>query len=202
VKDEKPSSSQRIVESERKRVQVQVQHANTLAFIRVPRKRSTMAPQPQQTSAHAAVFYKTSECLGILHFLSAWIFQRWKPYTLEQRTVFRVSGILILLAGIVLLRRVHAELYRYSQPHVPGVPTTKLINTGPFHYSRNPTYAAISFLVVPALGLLMRNLWIIFLQPAHMIAVYFVLIRDEESYLRTKFGSDWDRYCARTRRWI
>jgi protein-S-isoprenylcysteine O-methyltransferase Ste14 len=155
-----------------------------------------MAPH---SSAHAAVFYKTSEFLGNLHFLSAWILQRWKPYTLEQRTVFRVAGALILLAGIVLLRRVHAELNRYSQPHAPGVPTTKLISTGPFHYSRNPTYAAISFLVVPALGLLLRNMWIIFLLPAHMIAVYFVLIRDEESYLRTKFGSEWDRYCNTTR---
>jgi protein-S-isoprenylcysteine O-methyltransferase Ste14 len=190
------------VDFERKRVQVQVQHAKTLAFIRVLRKISTMAPQPQQTSAHAAVFYKTSEFLGILHFSSSLIFQRWKPYILEQRSVFRVSGAFILLAGIVLLRRVHAELNRYSQPHAPGAPTTQLIKTGPFHYSRNPTYAAISFLVVPALGLLMRNLWIIYTLPAHMIAVYFVLIRDEESYLQIKFGSDWDRYCTRTRRWI
>jgi protein-S-isoprenylcysteine O-methyltransferase Ste14 len=162
-----------------------------------------MAIQPQHTSAHAAVFYKTSEFLGILLLLSAWIVQRWKPYTLEQRTEFRVAGALILLVGIVLLRLVHAELDRYSQPHAPGAPTTRLINTGPFRYSRNPTYAAISFLVVlPALGLLLRNLWIIFLLPAHMIAVYFVLIRDEESYLQTKFGSEWDRYFSTTRRWI
>jgi protein-S-isoprenylcysteine O-methyltransferase Ste14 len=161
-----------------------------------------MATQPQHASAHAALFYKTSEFLGILHFLSAWILQRWKPYTLEQRTEFRVAGALILLVGIVLLRRVHAELNRYSQPHAPGLPTTRLINTGPFRYSRNPTYAAISLLVVPALGLLFRNLWIIFLLPANMIAVYFVLIRDEESYLQSTFGSEWDRYLSKTRRWI
>jgi protein-S-isoprenylcysteine O-methyltransferase Ste14 len=165
-----------------------------------------MAPQSPtahiQTSAHAAVFYKTSEFLGILHFLSAWILQRLKPYSLEQRTVFQVAGALILLAGIVLLRLVHAELNRYSQPHAPGVPTTRLIQSGAFRFSRNPTYAAIAFLVVPALGLLSRNLWIIFLLPANMIAVYFVLIRDEESYLQTKFGSEWDRYFSTTRRWI
>lgn len=161
-----------------------------------------MATQPQHISAHAAVFYKTSEFLGILLLLSAWILQHWKPYTLEERAEFRFTGALILLVGIVLLRRVHAELNRYSQPHAPGAPTTRLIMTGPFRYSRNPTYAAISFLVVPALGLLFRNQWIIFLLPAHMIAVYVVLIRDEESYLQTKFGSEWDRYFSTTRRWI
>jgi protein-S-isoprenylcysteine O-methyltransferase Ste14 len=154
------------------------------------------------TSAHAAVFYKTSEFLGILHFLSAWILQRWIPYTFEQRPILRVAGALILLAGIVLLRLVHAELNRYSQPHAPGVPTTRLIDSGPFRYSRNPTYAAIGFLVVPALALLLCNLWIIFLLPANMIAVYFVLIRDEELFLQTKFGSEWDRYFSTTRRWI
>lgn len=161
-----------------------------------------MAHHPRNTSAHAAVFYKTSELLGILHFLFAWILQLWIPCSLRQRTVFRVASALTLLAGIGLLQLVHAELNRYSQPHAPGIPTTRLINTEPFRYSRNPTYAAINFLVVPALGLLLQNLWIIFLLPGNMIAVYFVLIRDEEAYLQTKFGSEWDRYLSTTRRWI
>jgi protein-S-isoprenylcysteine O-methyltransferase Ste14 len=58
--------------------------------------------------------------------------------------------------------------------------------------SRNPTYAAINFLIVPALGLC-SVIYGSFLLPANMIAFYFVLIRDEESYLQT-FGSEWDRY--------
>jgi len=109
---------------------------------------------------------------------------------------------LLLLAGVAVLKWTHRELARYNQPHEPGIPTTRLIQTGPFNYSRNPTYLAIAGLIVPAVALLWRNPWALLLLPIHMGAVHYQLIRGEEAYLRHKFPHEWRQYCQKTRRWI
>lgn len=157
------------------------------------------------TAAHGATVFKTSEFLGIVLFITATILQRTFPldaFSLSPSSLLNVTGVVLILTGVVILRLTHRELGRFEQPHAPGIPTTRLIQSGPFRWSRNPTYAAILLVMVPGIGLLLRNPWAVLLMPATGVAFHFVLIREEELYLRQIFRGEWEDYCMRTPRWI
>lgn len=156
-------------------------------------------------TAHAPKVYKTSEFIGIIILALALTLQYSFPWNiLSENSALLVNstGTLFLLLGIAILRWTHWELKRYNQPHAPGVPTTKLIQSGPFYWSRNPIYTAIVLLVVPGLGLLLRNVWIFFLLPVTVAAFYLVMIQEEEKYLKHTFEGEWEAYRAKTPCWI
>lgn len=156
-------------------------------------------------AAHKRRIHKTSEFLGILLCLTAWLLERFWPLNFSKQPTWwprYLVGSLLLVSAIVAIRAVHAELKLSSQPHQPGLPTTRLVTSGIFGYSRNPTYAAIVFLISPSLALFFQSLWLLAMTPVAALVFYLVLIRDEEIYLKTKFGREWDDYCQTTRRWV
>jgi protein-S-isoprenylcysteine O-methyltransferase Ste14 len=161
-----------------------------------------MAPSE---SAHEAVFYQTSEFLGIIHLTFAWSIQRLIPLrTFDPFSTFgrQVVGSLLIGVGAVVLRFVQTELAKNNQPRQPGLPTTSIVTSGVFGYSRHPTYAAILLLITPGLGLVLGNPWTIGTMPFSAIAFYYVMVRPEEAYLCSKFPDEYKRYCSETRRWI
>ena len=76
-----------------------------------------------------------------------------------------------------------------------------LIKDGVFRVTRNPMYLGLTFLLVAWTGYLARPL-------ALLGPILFVLyitrfqIVPEERALRTKFGSDYEDYARRVRRWL
>ncbi|CAB9508374.1 membrane [Seminavis robusta] len=159
-------------------------------------------------SAHDRVFYKTSEFLAIVFYLGAWLLQRHFPLTFfddenkQLENILVVAGLGLLAAGGLLVLSVKTELNKYSQSSQPGKPTTRLIQTGPFGFSRNPTYLAFVGLLFPGSALWWGTPWMLVLSPISGLVFYRVLIRDEEIYLKMQFGAEWDTYRRRTRRWL
>jgi protein-S-isoprenylcysteine O-methyltransferase Ste14 len=83
----------------------------------------------------------------------------------------------------------------------PTLPTTALVVTGPYRWSRNPLYLAM-ILVYVGLGIAALSLWALLLAvPLVLLLNYGVIIR-EEAYLERKFGADYRAYRERVRRWI
>lgn len=165
----------------------------------------------RRTCAHNRVVWRTSEFIGIVFYLLAWLLQRYFPLRafpsinteIRSSIVLSLLGYILLAAGAGVIVWVHKEMKRHQQPTEPGLPTTKLLQSGPFRWSRNPTYSAIVVLFVPGSGILLRNLWIWYLWwPLSPLAFYWVMIRDEEDYLSDQFGAEWTKYCQKTRRWI
>jgi protein-S-isoprenylcysteine O-methyltransferase Ste14 len=80
-------------------------------------------------------------------------------------------------------------------------PTTALVTEGPFRYSRNPIYVALTLLYV-GVALLINALWILLLVvPAVLVLRYGVIAR-EEAYLTRKFGDAYRQYTTQVRRWL
>ncbi len=80
-------------------------------------------------------------------------------------------------------------------------PASRLITSGPFRWSRNPIYLAMSMLVF-GIAVAMGSIWVLLsLVPALIIMHYGVIIR-EEAYLERKFGEDYVDYKSNVRRWI
>ena len=148
------------------------------------------------SSAHPRCVHKTSEFLGILLCTAAYILQKRYPLVffssasdIDQSTsnpVCEAIGCFLLVVSAAILRRTQIEMATFDQPHEPGIPTTQLISTGPFHYSRNPTYTAIVLLLQPGLALVFESSWLLILLPVSFGIFWYVMIKPEEEYLQQK----------------
>ena len=84
---------------------------------------------------------------------------------------------------------------------LPGGATRLVLQSGPFRLSRNPLYVGLIALDA-GLALLAHSFWALVLVPVGIVALTWGAIRPEERYLTGKFGSDYDTYRARVRRWL
>lgn len=96
--------------------------------------------------------------------------------------------------ALILFRRHRTGL-------LPGQPTQTLMEEGPFALSRNPLYVGLAVLYVGA-GLLLPSVWVLLLTPVAVLLLDWGAIGPEERFLAHRFGSDYDAYARRVRRWL
>lgn len=85
---------------------------------------------------------------------------------------------------------------------VPGnQPTTTIVGTGPYRFSRNPIYVAFSLLQL-GIAVGMNSAWLLVTLAAAVALMHFVVIRREEDYLERKFGAQYPDYKRAVRRWL
>jgi protein-S-isoprenylcysteine O-methyltransferase Ste14 len=84
---------------------------------------------------------------------------------------------------------------------IPLNPTTALVTTGPYKFTRNPMYLGMAFLYI-ALALALGVIWALIVLPFVIAAVDQLVIALEEGYLVRKFGDPYCEYMARVRRWL
>ena len=157
--------------------------------------------------------HKTSEFLGIVLCLTAYILQKLLPFKLFREWLSfedslaiisrqNIIGCVLIASAAIMIYCTQRELSKYDQPHQPGLPTTRLVKTGVFRYSRNPTYAAIIILLQPGIALMTSSEWLLILWPGSFLLFWIAMVQEEERYLEQKFGKEWKQYCYKTRRWI
>lgn len=110
-------------------------------------------------------------------------------------------GILLLLLGLQMIMITRRQFRQAGQPTDPGDPTTWLITTGIFAWSRNPLYLA-GMVVFLGLAALLNSLWLLLLLVPTTAAIQIILILPEERYLEEKFGEPYRQYRMTVRRWL
>lgn len=90
---------------------------------------------------------------------------------------------------------------RHRTGLLPGSPTTTVIVDGPFARSRNPLYLGL-LAGSAGLALLAGSLWALVLLPVEWALLQWGAVLPEELYLAGKFGSAYDDYRRRVRRWL
>ena len=112
-----------------------------------------------------------------------------------------IPGALLLAAGIGIAAAGAAAFRRAGTNVHPGHPALALVETGPYRFTRNPMYLGM-LLALPGLGLIASLDWAVpMVLPLWLILHQGVVLR-EEAYLSGKFGAPYDRFRARTRRWL
>lgn len=130
-------------------------------------------------------------------FLTDWLW----PLTLLPNAVQYVLGGLVIVVSGAIMPFVMREFSRAQTHFDARKPVTNLIVTGPFQFSRNPSYLALALLCV-GIAIISDTVWIIvWLIPATLVADYGI-IRREESFLEDKFGDAYRIYKAKVRRWL
>jgi protein-S-isoprenylcysteine O-methyltransferase Ste14 len=82
-----------------------------------------------------------------------------------------------------------------------NMPTTSIVDTGPYRFTRNPIYLAMMLGLV-GLAIAFDSPWpLVTLVPFALVIRYGVVAR-EEAYLERTFGEVYRRYRARVRRWL
>ena len=117
-------------------------------------------------------------------------------------------GLLRLPAGGFLVAMA-AGLFSYSIGQfrtagtpVPGnKPTTAIVHTGPYRFSRNPIYLAF-FALHLGLAICVNSLWLVATWIATVAVIAVVVVPREERYLTGRFGAEYLEYKASVRRWL
>lgn len=89
-----------------------------------------------------------------------------------------------------------------AKTHVdPYQPTTAIVTSGPFRFTRNPLYLSMTIVYIGTALWIGSTTAYLFL-PLVFIVLYFGVIRREERYLESKFGDEYRAYRAHVRRWL
>lgn len=83
----------------------------------------------------------------------------------------------------------------------PWKPTSHIITTGLYAYSRNPIYLAFCLINI-GVGCFLNSLWVLLSFLPSALLVYHIAICREEAYLEAKFGEEYLRYKHKVRRWL
>ncbi len=113
----------------------------------------------------------------------------------------RVIGIVVFLAGLILMLTAIIDFRRTGQDPAPWTPSPELLEQGPYKWTRNPMYVGFTCVQI-GLGLGLGNLWISLMAPIALVIVHFIAVVPEERYLGEKFGSKYQDYRSRVRRYL
>jgi len=92
-------------------------------------------------------------------------------------------------------------MHRAGTSEKTSLPTTALVTTGPFRFSRNPLYVSLTLGYI-GIAVAAQSLWALALLIVVLVVMQKGVISREERYLERKFGADYLRYKERVRRWI
>jgi protein-S-isoprenylcysteine O-methyltransferase Ste14 len=123
------------------------------------------------------------------------------PWPGEDDLVAHVAGVVLGLAGIVLIAWAAWTLRRHGTTILPDKAADVLVTDGPFRFRRNPIYIGHVFVLLGIVELT-HNIWFALLVIPYIPLVTWLAVLPEERHLEARFGDAWRAYKARTRRWI
>jgi protein-S-isoprenylcysteine O-methyltransferase Ste14 len=166
--------------------------------------RANMATTPrdrdhQQETANLGAFrppllYGASIAIGLA---CHW---RW-PRPLLSGVAPGLLGSILVVASLLLFGA-SVQRFRAARTPVPArKPTTAIVRTGPYRFSRNPIYLAFSLLQL-GIAVWVNTWWLVATLAAAIATVHYVVIPREERYLEARFGAEYRDYRASVRRWL
>lgn len=140
----------------------------------------------------------------IAGFLLAWALHRGYPSPINDDGAGPIQaglGMLFIATGAAIFIWGLMTFYRVRTGIMLQKPAVSLVEAGPYRWSRNPQYVAFNAIYIGA-ALLANTVWPIVLLPVVIATISIAVILREERYLRSTFGSAYEDYCRRVKRWI
>jgi protein-S-isoprenylcysteine O-methyltransferase Ste14 len=113
---------------------------------------------------------------------------------------FQLQGLMILLVALIWIMVAQYQMLDSWRIGIDEKNKTKLVANGMFSISRNPIF----------FGMLCTQLGIFLVIPSAATGMILVIgfiviqiqVRLEEAFLLKMHGEDYEKYCAKTRRWL
>jgi protein-S-isoprenylcysteine O-methyltransferase Ste14 len=111
-----------------------------------------------------------------------------------------VGGAVFALALALAVWAI-ATITRAGSNVPTNMPTTTVVDTGPYRFTRNPIYLGM-FLGLVGLAIAFDSLWLLVTLVPFALVIRHGVVAREEAYLERKFGHAYHRYRSRVRRWL
>ncbi|MCG8030248.1 MAG: isoprenylcysteine carboxylmethyltransferase family protein [Candidatus Thiodiazotropha taylori] len=140
----------------------------------------------------------------VIHIISiglAGVIGYYFPMPLPHWVMLQWIGAMLSVAAIAITLWGMREFHASRNPVAPIRPVNRLMVSGPYRFTRNPLYLSLILLQL-GLALFFLNGWMAVLLLPVVIIVHVYVVAREEAYLLRRFGSDYQAYQERVRRWI
>jgi protein-S-isoprenylcysteine O-methyltransferase Ste14 len=113
----------------------------------------------------------------------------------------QLIGVVIMAANFPIgLPAIRGMLKAKTSPN-PHRPTTALVLSGPYRFSRNPMYLGLTLLYA-GLMTFFQLPWGVLFTPIVIWLITVWVIGPEEEYLEHQFGAEYVQYKQAVRRWV
>jgi protein-S-isoprenylcysteine O-methyltransferase Ste14 len=129
------------------------------------------------------------------------VLSNWAPTEYLGRAIARPLGRVVTGIGVLLAL---SAVYAFSRARTdlrPNRPSSALVRTGPYRFTRNPMYVSLTIVYV-GVAVMMQSLWSLLLLPLVVAFIRMKVIGREEAYMERRFGADYLRYKSEVRRWF
>jgi protein-S-isoprenylcysteine O-methyltransferase Ste14 len=110
-------------------------------------------------------------------------------------------GAIVFVIALALVAWAIATI-TWAGSNVPtNRPTTTVVDTGPYRFTRNPIYLGMVLGLI-SLAIAFNSLWLLLTLAPFALVIRYGIVAREEAYLDRKFGDVYRRYRARVRRWL
>jgi protein-S-isoprenylcysteine O-methyltransferase Ste14 len=123
------------------------------------------------------------------------------PIAVLDRTPVRAAGAVLVVVGIAATLAAQLAMGASWRPDVDPKVRTALVTSGPFRLVRNPVLTATAA-TATGLALVVPNLLAAAMLVAFVAALQVQVRLVEEPYLARVHGTAWERYAARTGRFL
>ncbi len=121
------------------------------------------------------------------------------PFT-PDNLALPLGAALIVISIILVVIAIRAFIRAKTNIDVRK-PTTSIVSTGPYRFTRNPIYLSMTLFTI-GIAIWMNTLWIFITLIPVLLEIQFGVIAREEAYLTKKFGKEYLHYKSKMRRWL
>ncbi len=122
------------------------------------------------------------------------------PFHWLEHVSLQLLGMALMIGALVVMVIAQGQMGESWRIGVDYENVTAFVQSGLFHYSRNPIFLGIVLSVI-GYFLLLPNAITLLIMMLDMVLVQ-VQVRVEEQYLKEQHGDVYQRYCRAVRRWI
>ena len=134
-------------------------------------------------------------------FFLVLVFRWFWPMPIFGHAVALWLGLALLVLGVGIAAWGIRTMQAAGTNVNPALPTTAIVASGPFRFSRNPLYLALTLLYL-GLTLAFNTWWGIVVLVPVLIIMHRGVVQREERYLEQKFGETYRQYRSKVRRYL
>lgn len=120
---------------------------------------------------------------------------------INDSTPLTYGGYFLMALSLYIAVDATIRLNKAKTNVPPWKPTSTIVQTGVYRFTRNPLYVSLWFLLM-GLGLVLDRAAVLSGSFFFLIITYYVAVKKEEAYLERKFGDEYLEYKNRVRRWL
>jgi protein-S-isoprenylcysteine O-methyltransferase Ste14 len=113
----------------------------------------------------------------------------------------RWLGAIVFVLALALFAWAIVTVTRAGSNVPTNRPTTSIVESGPYRFTRNPIYLAMVLGLI-GLAIAFDNLWLLMMLVPFVLVIRYGVVAREEAYLERKFGDVYRGYRSRVRRWL